>query len=267
MISAATAGRNGDSHKRVCCRFEHKPRINVLRSQLQHRVGAAETVPKGSPLGGLAAAPLPPPPPYPGPPVAVGGGSAGRCGAGAATAPPVAAGAAGGASAAGGNAQGAGAAAVTTLPAPVPASAPGPDLAGSMARRRPIVSSVGEWNTLDLNTIKQRCRALEQAIDTLQQPLAQAGGGGADGSGASSGGGLQLTDFTVIGKLGNGANALVYLAQCAERGRLDEHRDVMLVLKVLYRHAQQPDTADLTGESLNGDRTYSRTACPQCVRF
>ena len=48
-----------------------------------------------------------------------------------------------------------------------------------------------------------------------------------------------------VRKLGDGANSLVFLAKCSGGGRLSDHTDTLLALKVLIRHKNQGPQAVL----------------------
>jgi serine/threonine protein kinase len=66
---------------------------------------------------------------------------------------------------------------------------------------------------------------------------------------------IMLADFEVIRKVGTGANAFAYLAKCRPGGRLDDHTDTLVVLKVLL-HYKQPGGAELGATSSSLDRTF-----------
>eukprot|EP01048_Picozoa_sp_COSAG05_P005582 COSAG05_NODE_334_length_11233_cov_697.826477_11_plen_73_part_00 len=58
----------------------------------------------------------------------------------------------------------------------------------------------------------------------------------------------RLSDFEVLRKLGDGSNAIVYLAKCRTEGQLRAHVDTMVVLKVLIHYKQQGSTSDLVSK-------------------
>jgi hypothetical protein len=59
-----------------------------------------------------------------------------------------------------------------------------------------------------------------------------------------------------VRKLGDGSNALVYLAKCRVGGRLHAHTDALVVLKVLVHYRQEGVAGDLTRSSSALNRTF-----------
>ena len=59
-------------------------------------------------------------------------------------------------------------------------------------------------------------------------------------------------------KLGDGSNALVYLAKCRVGGRLHAHTDALVVLKVLVHYRQEGVAGDLTRSASALDRRFRK---------
>jgi len=121
------------------------------------------------------------------------------------------------------------------LLAPAPAAGGGLPPAGGAAHA-PAPTSPQEWGGLDLYAIRDRSERLGRRMQAL-------------------GDRVRLSDFEVIKKFGEGANAQAYLAQCKAGAQLGAHVDALVVLKVLL-HYKQPGGAALGATTSGMDREF-----------
>ena len=119
-------------------------------------------------------------------------------------------------------------------PAPAPSYVP-PEPAPAPAPAGPV--TVEGWAQLDRFKVRDRSHRLKQKLKDLDTtPTAPAQSR------------VRLADFQIIGdKIGDGANAFVYLARCSPGGQLGDHTDIIVVLKVLHHLKQE---ANAGGDAL-----------------
>ncbi len=105
--------------------------------------------------------------------------------------------------------------------------------------------TVEQWARLDRFSVRDRSHRLKVRLTEL--------GATTDRLGSSL---VKLADFEIIGdKVGDGANAFVYLAKCSPAGQLGDNTDIIVVLKVLHRFKQEGGAA-LASTTSGLDRVF-----------